>query len=247
MKQNMFFKTMFVIICAAFIGCQTETTGSNEPPEDVTETAYYHIIFHYNITDQSVDIAVPTTENFAVPDCTDDRIGFEMPDGRPFVEWNISPYGTETSYKAGDLFNKQKKGTVTTLYAIWKDADNEPYDVEYDPNGGLGEMKRSTLFIDRSKRLPKCTFKAPTGKRFDCWNTKSDGLGKSYKDEETVTNLTAKGKTITLYAQWNNKEYYIVRFSDEQLDTQTDDLTFDNAKAVKPLPTLTKPGYAFGG
>ena len=243
----MFFKTMFVIICAAFIGCQTETTGSNEPPEDVTETAYYHIIFHYNITDQSVDIAVPTTENFAVPDCTDDRIGFEMPDGRPFVEWNISPYGTETSYKAGDLFNKQKKGTVTTLYAIWKDADNEPYDVEYDPNGGLGEMKRSTLFIDRSKRLPKCTFKAPTGKRFDCWNTKSDGLGKSYKDEETVTNLTAKGKTITLYAQWNNKEYYIVRFSDEQLDTQTDDLTFDNAKAVKPLPTLTKPGYAFGG
>ena len=39
MKQNMFFKTMFVIICAAFICCQPETTGSGELTETVQETA----------------------------------------------------------------------------------------------------------------------------------------------------------------------------------------------------------------
>ncbi|MBR3731957.1 MAG: hypothetical protein IKN25_04850 [Spirochaetales bacterium] len=38
------------IFIVLLVCCQPETTGSNEPTEDVTETAYYHIIFHYNIT-----------------------------------------------------------------------------------------------------------------------------------------------------------------------------------------------------
>ena len=158
-----------LIFLAALTGCDTDTAGSNKPTEVAPAASYYHIVFYNTLTDASVDISVPTTENFTLPDCTDDRIEFEIPDGRHFVEWNISPYGTETSYKAGDLFNKQKKGTVITLYAIWKGAANELYYVEYDSNGGEGEMDKSTMFIGIPKALPGCTFKAPTGKRFAHW------------------------------------------------------------------------------
>ena len=236
-----------LIFLAALTGCDTDTAGSNKPTEVASATSYYHIVFYNTLTDASVDISVPTTENFTLPDCTDDRIGFEIPDGRPFVEWNISPYGTETSYKAGDLFNKQKKGTVITLYAIWKGAANELYYVEYDSNGGEGEMDKSTMFIGIPKALPGCTFKAPTGKRFAHWTKTEADTEPYYTDGQKVTNLTAKGKTIKLYAQWEIKTYFVITYHDENNTANTNDATFDLTHNVTLTDLGGVTGYSFAG
>ena len=43
------------------------------------------------------------------------------------------------------------------------------------------------------------------GYTFNKWNTKADGSGDSYADQEKVKNLTTTGKTIKLYAVWKKK------------------------------------------
>ena len=47
------------------------------------------------------------------------------------------------------------------------------------------------------------------GSKFLMWNTRSDGLGKSYLDGEYVKNLgSTEGEIVTLYALWGNSLQY---------------------------------------
>ncbi|MBR3731296.1 MAG: InlB B-repeat-containing protein [Spirochaetales bacterium] len=237
------------IFIVLLIGCQTET-GESEPVSSTMQTSYYHIVFYNTLTDASVDIAVPTTQNFTLPDCTDDRIRFEIPDGRPFIEWNISSDGIDTHYKAGDIFPKQKKNSVTVLYAIFKEPAAVFYYVEYNINGGTGgSMTRSTFAVGKSYQLPKCTFKAPTGKRFDKWTTNADGTGKSYTDEQSMTNLaTAAGSIVTLYAQWKVKtDLYITYHDPKNADNSDNPTTFLKTDNVTLTGLAGITGYTFGG
>ncbi len=46
-----------------------------------------------------------------------------------------------------------------------------------------------------------------TGYTFAGWSTKKNGGGKTYKNKESVKNLTTKNNgTVTLYAQWKKKK-----------------------------------------
>lgn len=103
-----------------------------------------------------------------------------------------------------------KKGSVgnITLYAKWK---LNKYQVAYKGNGSTsGTMKNvSTYNYGNSYTLAANKFKR-TGYTFTGWNTKADGSGTSYQNKEEVRNLSKKNnKTITLYAQWEKKQYTI--------------------------------------
>lgn len=93
-----------------------------------------------------------------------------------------------------------------------------PYEVQFDsnlPKGAStkdrfsGEMPKESFGYDETKELTKNAFDLP-GYDFKGWNTKADGSGTAYADEEEVTNLIDKGGTVTLYAQWEAKTYKIV-------------------------------------
>ena len=92
----------------------------------------------------------------------------------------------------------------TVLYADW---DPNNYTIKYDGNGATSG-KMSTL---KNKYYTKdCTLTANKYKKkgyvFVGWNTEKDGSGISYKNKEKVQGLTtSKGKTVTLYAQWEKK------------------------------------------
>ena len=62
-------------------------------------------------------------------------------------------------------------------------------------------MEKQELTYDAPQGLKQSTLQK-TGYHFVGWNTKQDGSGQSYSDKETVSNLTADGSDITLYAQW---------------------------------------------
>ena len=83
------------------------------------------------------------------------------------------------------------------------------YDIVFDGNGAnAGQMEKLSCIYSRDYNLPKNAF------RKDCytfagWNTKSDGNGTWYTDEDYIYNLTSTEKEVTLYAQWRKQTYRI--------------------------------------
>lgn len=76
------------------------------------------------------------------------------------------------------------------------------YKVRFDANGGTGTMADQSHTYDRRQTLTANAF-TREGYRFTGWNTRGDGKGKAFTDEQTVTNLLAHdGATGVLYAQW---------------------------------------------
>jgi uncharacterized repeat protein (TIGR02543 family) len=92
------------------------------------------------------------------------------------------------------------------------------YQVEYKENAtdATGKMSNSAHTYDQEKNLSKNVF---SRKRyiFTGWNTKSDGTGKSYKDQNKVKNLTStKDANVVLYAQWEKKRFHVAYNGNKQ-------------------------------
>lgn len=92
-----------------------------------------------------------------------------------------------------------------TLIPGISDVIDSEYTIEYNANGGIGSMEPQIALIDKTTNLEAVQF-TRAGHQFTKWNTKADGTGDSYNDEAEVKNLTASGETVTLYAQWIEKE-----------------------------------------
>ena len=79
-----------------------------------------------------------------------------------------------------------------------------------------------------------------TGYTFKGWNTKADGSGTSYADEQRVKNLTSiNGATIVLYAQWEPISYTIKYDG----NGATDGSTASSKHIYDVEKTLTPNGY----
>lgn len=102
--------------------------------------------------------------------------------------------------------------TSTEKYTFKMPADNVTdkanatpitYMVKYDGNKATGgSTASSTHTYDVAKKLTKNGYER-TDYHFIGWNTKANGKGDSFEDEQSVKNLTTKdGDVITLYAQW---------------------------------------------
>lgn len=102
-----------------------------------------------------------------------------------------------TSIKKGSTGNK-------TLYAKW---EANKYTIKFNGNGSTsGKMSSLTSCkYGKNYKLTANKFKKK-GYTFVGWNTKKNGSGKTYKNKQSIKNLTSKnGGTVTLYAQWKKK------------------------------------------
>ena len=76
------------------------------------------------------------------------------------------------------------------------------YTIAFNSNNGSGSMSNQPMTYDVSANIRANAF-SRTGFQFKEWNTKADGSGTKYDNNESVSNLTDEnGKVITLYAQW---------------------------------------------
>lgn len=81
------------------------------------------------------------------------------------------------------------------------------YTIKFNSNGGTGEMSDISVKYAVSQNLPSNSF-TKSGYLFIGWNTKSDGSGRFFSDEQDIAYATTiNGDEITLYAQWFNKDY----------------------------------------
>ena len=86
----------------------------------------------------------------------------------------------------------------------WQE-DISTYTIAYDGNGATGgNMEASVCNYDEESTLIVNGF-TKTDCKFLGWNTAVDGSGTAYEDGQSILNLTERGYTVTLYAQWKEE------------------------------------------
>ena len=148
----------------------------------------------------------------------------------------------------------ETNGAVVTLYAQWK---RDTYTVTFDKNANdaFGNMDNEAVPTSDDWTVSGCGF-TRTGYTFTRWNTQADGNGIPYEAGSVVKALAVKGKTVTLYAQWEPISYTIAF----EANIPTNASTADNALGTmdpltctydekQPLTanTFFLPGYEFTG
>jgi len=133
---------------------------------------------------------------------------------------------------------------IVTLYAIWEE---NVYTVVYDGNGADSGAVSDSIHTYNVQAVLHANEFVKTGYTFIEWNTKADGSGDSYQNNELVMNLTTEHETaVTLYAIWKANEY-VVTFDANGGNSSfaSKAITFDGLYGE--LPVATKPGYEFVG
>ena len=122
------------------------------------------------------------------------------------------------------------------------------YTVKFDGNGAEGTMADQSFTYGKSGESLKANAFTKTGYTFAGWNTKADGTGTAYTDQQATPNVTTEnGGTVTLYAQWKANTY-TVKFDANGGEGTMEDQTFiyDTEQALT-ANTFTKTGYTFAG
>ncbi|MBR3894199.1 MAG: InlB B-repeat-containing protein [Clostridia bacterium] len=120
------------------------------------------------------------------------------------------------------------------------------YTVEYDANGGTGEMPKSVHELGVASALIPNAFEKE-GYTFDGWKTTLNGDASIYTDNATICDIAVAGETVILYADWVVNSYDVTFNLDGGI---TDDPTnrtveYDDVYGVLPLPYKT--GHTFAG
>ncbi len=139
--------------------------------------------------------------------------------------------------------------------------------LQYDANGGSGSIDYSKLqdsefdkvwyikarnTTNGGGRLIPNPFTAPSGKTFAGWNTKADGSGVAYADQDIFRTCITKGfyfltDPVTLYAQWTDADGITVTFDANGGVCETGAKRVEYAQNYGELPIPTRDGYEFKG
>ncbi|MCL2655568.1 MAG: InlB B-repeat-containing protein, partial [Coriobacteriia bacterium] len=148
--------------------------------------------------------------------------------------------------------------TEVTLVADWT---LNTYTVKYDANTidtdgntlvgtASGTMTDSTHSYNVAKTLTTNSY-THAGYSFAGWNSKADGTGTAYSDEQSVINLTlTNGATVTLYAQWTpltDTVTYHGNTNTGGTEPASQNVKTGASFTVAAAGTLEKSGYTFTG
>lgn len=150
-----------------------------------------------------------------------------------FKGWNTKADGSGTT-----VTSTTKVKNNLTIYAKW---EGIKYTVKFDSNGGSGTMSNQSFTYGIAQKLNNNTFKK-NNYIFAGWNTKKDGNGTHYLNQQSVKNLVFQNnKSITLYAEWiKAKKYkinhYQVDYTKKQIDKIDDQTDISKYKKYFDLP-----------
>ena len=123
------------------------------------------------------------------------------------------------------------------------------YNVIFDGNDSsvTGTMANQEHTYDSSLALTKNAY-TKVNYTFNGWNTRSDGQGDHYDDEEVVTNLSTV-EDVTLYAEWEKTGITVTFNSMEGTSVSPVTLEVGDSlgDSLTDLPEPTKSGVVFGG
>ena len=134
-----------------------------------------------------------------------------------------------------------------TLYAKWTPII---YNIVYNVNEGSGSMPTSQVSYDSKFNLPNNTL-TRVGFEFDSWNTKADGTGTKFNNQQEVINLSSvENESVVLFAQWKACVTEI-SFDKNAADAEgtINKKTYVSTQKDLTLPVMefTRVGYNFKG
>ena len=147
-----------------------------------------------------------------------------------------------TLYSASDFCDASNGDCEVVLGVNWQ---ANKYTIKYNANGGAGTMNDSEYSYGDTNALSSNTF-TRIGYKFAGWNTKADGSGTSYVDEQSVKNLSStNGDTVNLFAQWTTNKYKVKYDANGGTGTMSDSsYTYGVAKALS-ANNFTKDNFKF--
>ena len=179
MKRTILVLFLALLVLSVFVACD----------DGKTPDTYCTIVFDANggsgsMIPQTVRKGVPTP--LSSNDFSKDKAVFRC--------WNTRPDGTGDSYADNSVITVSG---YTKLYAQWLAEET----VKFYGNGSTGgEMPVQTMYEGIASTLASNAF-VRTGYGFKGWNTRADGKGTYYSDEEPLV----LHSDIVLYAQWSNR------------------------------------------
>jgi len=128
-------------------------------------------------------------------------------EGYLFKEWNTNSDGSGETYLDTTKTSSLNGNDDITLYAQWMPIT---YTIYFDANYGDFSNLEQKLTYDKEETLLSNSYQKE-GYKFSSWNTKRDGTGTSYYDNQSVINLSKTNEdVILLYAEWEPITYNIL-------------------------------------
>ena len=120
------------------------------------------------------------------------------------------------------------------------------YYVNYDANGGIGNMNTTMHLVYENSKLAKNQF-SKLGHDFVGWELETESGVLHCLDEQSVINLADKGESITLKAIWKIHVYKVtyhlnggIYIAENNYPTE---YTFENAISIPDVEYKTKPDF----
>lgn len=163
------------------------------------------------------------------PNLTGTRSNTELAAEVKESETQIKRY-IRLNYLVPEMLDLVDEGKVAMRPAV--EISYLPEEIQYDLLEAM-EYNEATpshdqtmsMTYDVAKNLTANGF-TRTSYKFKNWNTKSDGSGTSYKDKQSVKNLTTTdGATVNLYAQWEYDPVLLVEQCSVYEGTKSDKTT----------------------
>ena len=165
-----------------------------------------------------------------------------------FLGWATSANGEVVYADKAFVKDLAAVGQSVTFYAQWA---VQKYSVKFSGNKGKlpkgKKMKTLAMTYGTAKKLPKNLF-TRKGYVFLGWSLSKKG-GTIYPNKASVKNLTTKGGTVTLHAQWAKKAYKVAFYAnakDAKGKMAAQAMTYGKAKKLS-ANKFTRKGYVFKG
>ena len=170
--------------------------------------------------------------------------------------YGVLPTATRIGYTFDGWYTLENNGVKVTKDTVMQSVYGETvhahwnansYNIRFDGNkASSGSMDAEYILYDETKPLAANAYKK-TGYTFTGWNTKADGSGKTYHDEDNVLNLATNG-VITLYAQWSANHYSVVFDRNHATGGVVGavSMIYDQSRQL-PANGFTRTGYQFDG
>ena len=139
----------------------------------------------------------------AMTSCGNGVYTFDVPCNVTNIIFNdgVNNSGRQTGTITGGIID----GASWTVYndnsTSYSATQYTPYTVRLMPNGGTGSAVEFDMFTGVTGSLPSNTF-TNGSLVFNGWNTDPNGMGVTYANEASVTDLAPAGGEIVLYAMW---------------------------------------------
>ena len=211
------------------------------------------------VADQWTDSCYPKVDLYAIWSANSYKVtydangGTNAPETQSFLYNSGEKLSTQVPVRTGYKFVGWRSGT-----AVYKPGDSIPsgtmnfdlkamwivnsYQVAFNGNGSTkGAMENECFNYDETKALNKNAY-SKNGYSFKYWNTKADGFGTAYSDEQTISKL-ANGENIT--ASINPMETFNIGGKGMRYDGLEEDNSLTTGIAYKA--TYTTTGYTSMG